>query len=59
MKYKIETVKSIIQLKQKEQDDIFEKLIEDLGVEGGADELILLDYCFNNFKSKGIEKWLK
>ena len=45
---KIDIARSIIQLKQREQDLIFDKVIKELNIEEGFDMDVLVDYCYNN-----------
>ena len=45
---KIDIARSIIQLKQIEQDLIFDKVVKELNIEEGFDMDVLVDYCYNN-----------
>jgi len=45
---KIDIARSIIQLKQREQDLIFDKVVKELNIEEGFDMDVLVDYCYNN-----------
>lgn len=58
MKDKIIVAKSIIQLKSREQDKIFEDLIKEMGEKGKALEDDVFDYCYNGFETRKIKEYL-
>lgn len=45
---KIDIARSIIQLKQREQDLIFDKIVKELNIKEDFDMDVLVDYCYNN-----------
>lgn len=58
MKDKITVAKDIIQLKEAEQDKIYNDLIKEMGQEGKDLEDDIFDYCYNCFETKRLKEYL-